>query len=99
MVEKYGKSRLGRTFRKRLNRQNRLDRDKILPSVIKDVKWIIFRDWLKQKGFPKTKLTLAEFNGTGRGMMATKDIVVGEILISVPLRLIITSKSLSNTMQ
>ncbi|CAG8548881.1 27740_t:CDS:10 [Dentiscutata erythropus] len=95
MVEKYGKSRLGRTFRKRLNRQNRLD----MPSVIKDVEWIIFRDWLKQKGFSKTKLTLAEFNDTGRGMMATKDIVVGEILISVPLRLLITPKSLSNTMQ
>ncbi|KAF0360962.1 SET domain-containing protein [Gigaspora margarita] len=92
------KSRLGRTFRKRLNRQNRFDSGKSLPSVIKDIEWIIFRDWLKQTGFPKTKLTLAEFNGTGRGMMATKDIVIGEILISVPLRLIITPKSLSSTM-
>ncbi|CAG8670937.1 2895_t:CDS:2, partial [Cetraspora pellucida] len=95
------KSRLGRTFRKRLNRQlhNRLDKGK----VIKDIEWIIFRDWLKQKGFLKTKLTLAKFDGIGRGMMATKDIVVklflaGEILISIPLRLIITPKSLSNTM-
>ncbi|CAG8443056.1 2913_t:CDS:10 [Gigaspora rosea] len=77
------KSRLGRTFRKRLNRQNRFDSGKNLPSVIKDIEWIIFRDWLKQTGFPKTKLTLAEFNG--------------EILISVPLRLIITPKSLSST--
>ncbi|CAG8568164.1 5702_t:CDS:10 [Racocetra persica] len=90
------KSRLGRTFRKRLNQQlhNRLDRGK----VIKDIEWIMFRDWLKQKGFPKTKLTLAKFDGIGRGMMATKDIVAGEILISVPLRLIITPKFSSNTL-
>ncbi|KAJ1861100.1 hypothetical protein LPJ73_001122, partial [Coemansia sp. RSA 2703] len=40
---------------------------------------------------PKTKLTLAYFPDTFRGMMATKDIEVGEALVSVPENLLITA--------
>ncbi|CAH1758259.1 2762_t:CDS:10 [Entrophospora sp. SA101] len=57
------------TFRKRKTK-NYYEK----PKVIKDLEWLKFREWLNQQGFPKTKLTLAEFKGTGRGMMATKDI-------------------------
>ncbi|KAF9170636.1 SET domain-containing protein 4 [Mortierella sp. AD010] len=53
-----------------------------------------FLDWLKQMGCPKTKLTLAEFSNTGRGMMATKDIKAGEVIVQVPESNLVTMKSL-----
>ncbi|CAJ0645681.1 8759_t:CDS:10 [Entrophospora sp. SA101] len=49
------------TFRKRKTK-NYYEK----PKVIKDLEWLKFREWLNQQGFPKTKLTLAEFKGTGR---------------------------------
>ncbi|CAJ0844225.1 12768_t:CDS:10 [Entrophospora sp. SA101] len=44
------------TFRKRKTK-NYYEK----PKVIKDLEWLKFREWLNQQGFPKTKLTLAEF--------------------------------------
>ncbi|KAF9107462.1 SET domain-containing protein 4 [Mortierella sp. AM989] len=44
-----------------------------------------FLAWLKQMGCPKTKLTLAEFSNTGRGMMATKSIKVNQDLLKRPI--------------
>ncbi|POG69811.1 hypothetical protein GLOIN_2v1623438 [Rhizophagus irregularis DAOM 181602=DAOM 197198] len=64
------KSRLGRTFR---HRQFQHKQQKTV-TIIKEEKWTNFREWLKREGFPKTNLTLAEFQG--RGMMATRDIKV-----------------------
>ncbi|KAJ2782452.1 hypothetical protein H4R18_002258 [Coemansia javaensis] len=40
---------------------------------------------------PKTKLTLARFAGTVRGMMATRPIGAGEALVCVPDRLLVTA--------
>ncbi|KAG0000948.1 SET domain-containing protein 4, partial [Entomortierella chlamydospora] len=62
--------------------------------IIKDKEYLDFLDWLKQMGCPKTKLTLAEFSNTGRGMMATKDIKAGEVIVQVPESNLVTMKSL-----
>lgn len=42
---------------------------------VDDTAWNAFRTWLRLHGFPRsTKLTLAVFPNTGRGLMATADI-------------------------
>ncbi|KAI8320925.1 SET domain-containing protein, partial [Martensiomyces pterosporus] len=53
--------------------------------------WSGLRDWCKMQGLPKTKLTLAYFPDTFRGMMATRDIDQGEDIIRVPERLLVTA--------
>ncbi|CAB4401308.1 unnamed protein product [Rhizophagus irregularis] len=89
------KSRLGRTFR---HRQFQHKQQKTV-TIIKEEKWTNFREWLKREGFPKTNLTLAEFQDTGRGMMATRDIKAGEVIISVPKKFLITYRSLTNLLK
>ncbi|KAJ2719702.1 hypothetical protein GGI07_005058 [Coemansia sp. Benny D115] len=56
-----------------------------------DQAWTGLREWCKSRGMPKTKLTLAYFPDTFRGMMATRDIGAGEDLIQVPERLLVTA--------
>ncbi|KAI9011009.1 hypothetical protein CLU79DRAFT_772295 [Phycomyces nitens] len=68
--------------------------DKTHGKVIHDQKYKQFIQWLDSNDFPKTKLDLAEFSNTGRGMMATKPIEAGEVIVSVPRRFLITNKSL-----
>ncbi|KAF9364614.1 SET domain-containing protein 4 [Mortierella sp. NVP85] len=65
-------------------------------AIIKDQEYLDFLRWQKKMGCPKTKLTLAEFSNTGRGMMATKDIKAGEVIVQVPERTLITMKSLQS---
>lgn len=64
-----------------------------------DKEWIDLRRWCKQQGLPKTKLTLAYFPETYRGMMATRDIAEGEDLITVPERLLITASKVKECVQ
>ncbi|KAF9934786.1 SET domain-containing protein 4 [Linnemannia zychae] len=66
-------------------------------AIIKDQEYLDFLAWLKNMGCPKTKLTLAEFSNTGRGMMATKDIKAGEVIVQVPEKNLVTMKSLQST--
>ncbi|KAG0367809.1 SET domain-containing protein 4 [Gamsiella multidivaricata] len=64
--------------------------------IIKDQEYLDFLDWLKKMGCPKTKLTLAEFSNNGRGMMATKDIKAGEVIVQVPESNLVTMKTLQS---
>ncbi|KAI7865711.1 hypothetical protein BDF14DRAFT_1822524 [Spinellus fusiger] len=48
--------------------------------------------WLEDNGFPKTKLTLANFSG----MMAVEPIEAGEVIVAVPKKFLITNKSLAD---
>ncbi|GAB5588595.1 hypothetical protein Unana1_03495 [Umbelopsis nana] len=59
--------------------------------VIHDASFEEFRKWLGERGFPKSKITLAEFEETGRGMMATVDLEPGDTLVSVPRNILITA--------
>ncbi|KAG0339218.1 SET domain-containing protein 4 [Podila horticola] len=94
-----GRSRKGKTARARsLKSKNAEGTGNGVESVIiKDQEYLDFLQWLKDLGCPKTKLTLAEFSNTGRGMMATKDIKAGEVMIQVPERNLVTLKSLQST--
>ncbi|CAG8523434.1 1737_t:CDS:10 [Funneliformis mosseae] len=88
------KSRPGRTFRHRQRRRKVNEKQQKAKKIIQEDNWTNFREWLKRKGFPKTNLTLAEFQDTGRGMMATRNISAGEIIISVPKKFLLTHDSL-----
>ncbi|CAI2166878.1 9917_t:CDS:10, partial [Funneliformis geosporum] len=91
-----GKSRPGRTFRLRQRRRKVNEKQLKAIKIIQEDNWTNFREWLKRKGFPKTNLTLAEFQDTGRGMMATRNINAGEIIISVPKKFLLTRESLKD---
>ncbi|KAJ1877454.1 hypothetical protein LPJ66_012101, partial [Kickxella alabastrina] len=56
-----------------------------------DGAWTELRGWCKARGMPKTKLTLAYFPDTFRGMMATRAIGRGEDVIRVPEQLLMTA--------
>ncbi|KAF9578171.1 SET domain-containing protein 4, partial [Lunasporangiospora selenospora] len=94
---KPGRKRKGKTSRLRKMKQKKVlegDHRSVESAIIKDQEYKEFLAWLKSMGCPKTKLTLAEFSNTGRGMMATKDIKAGEVIIEVPERNLVTLKSL-----
>ncbi|KAJ2745330.1 hypothetical protein GGI20_002262 [Coemansia sp. BCRC 34301] len=59
--------------------------------------WTNLRSWCKEQGMPKTKLTLAHFSDTFRGMMATRDIGVDEDVVRVPERLLVTASKVKRT--
>ncbi|KAF9972638.1 SET domain-containing protein 4, partial [Actinomortierella ambigua] len=98
------KPRLGRTARTRAAKKIKASssdsvKDHAAESgvehaIIKDKQYFEFLRWLKTQGCPKTKLTLAEFSNTGRGMMATKDIKAGEVIVQVPESNLVTMKGL-----
>ncbi|KAL0137058.1 hypothetical protein V8B55DRAFT_1545116 [Mucor lusitanicus] len=71
--------------------------DKTQGTVIRDKKYETFVQWLQENDFPKSKLTLANFTNTGRGMMATDDIDAGEVIVSVPRKFLITNESVIKT--
>ncbi|GAA5802082.1 hypothetical protein EDC94DRAFT_562163 [Helicostylum pulchrum] len=69
--------------------------DKSKGTAIHDKKYEKFITWLHENNFPESKLTLANFTNTGRGMMATSDIEAGEVIVSVPRKFLITNDSLT----
>jgi SET domain len=50
--------------------------------------WKAFRQWIKGNGFPRTHLCLANFQETGRGLMAVKDVTGG--IVRIPDSMLIT---------
>ncbi|KAG0227788.1 SET domain-containing protein 4 [Actinomortierella wolfii] len=94
------KPRLGRTARTRAAKKNSAATSGPFgghadnSNVEYDKQYFEFLRWLKEQGCPKTKLTLAEFSNTGRGMMATKDIKAGEVIVQVPETNLVTMKGL-----
>ncbi|KAG2189801.1 hypothetical protein INT46_010651 [Mucor plumbeus] len=71
--------------------------DKTKGTVIHDKKYETFIQWLQVNNFPESKLALANFTNTGRGMMAIDDIEAGEVIVSVPRKFLITNESLVKT--
>ncbi|GAA5814053.1 hypothetical protein MFLAVUS_007543 [Mucor flavus] len=69
--------------------------DKSKGTAVHDKKYEKFMTWLHENNFPESKLALANFTNTGRGMMATSDIEAGEVIVSVPRKFLITNDSLT----
>ncbi|NXN29741.1 SETD4 protein, partial [Nycticryphes semicollaris] len=79
----------GRTGRKR--------RRKHLESFVDGVncsnkpEYIKLKKWLKGRGFEDSNLRPAEFLDTGRGLMTTKALQAGDLVISLPEKCILTT--------
>ncbi|KAG2175618.1 hypothetical protein INT43_001265 [Umbelopsis isabellina] len=82
--------RHGRTARLRVINRSHLD-DIDHGKVIHDEDFERFRIWLRERGYPKSKITLAEF----KGMMATVDLKPGDTLVSVPRNIMITASDVA----
>ncbi|KAJ2188601.1 hypothetical protein IW139_004469 [Coemansia sp. RSA 353] len=82
----------GRTFRQRRQRQRQHE---LAPNVkgrpSQDKEWVALREWCTAQGMPKSKLTLAYFPDTFRGMMATRNIEADEEMIRVPEHMLMTA--------
>ncbi|NXE49803.1 SETD4 protein, partial [Casuarius casuarius] len=83
------KKNRGRTGRKR--------RRKHLQSFMNGVncshklEYIKLKKWLKDRGFEDSNLRPVEFWDTGRGLMTTKAIQAGELVISLPEKCLLTT--------
>ncbi|XP_040433129.1 SET domain-containing protein 4 [Cygnus olor] len=79
----------GRTGRKR--------RRKHLQSFMHGVncshklEYIKLKKWLKDRGFEDSNLRPAQFQDTGRGLMTTKALQAGELVISLPEKCLLTT--------
>ena len=78
----------GRTWRKRQNKSEKAT------SLAHGQEYITLFQWAKHNGVFFHKMKPAIFPGTGRGLMATRQINVGDLLIAVPKRLLITEQML-----
>lgn len=84
---------MGRTKRLRFRKKYR-NVPKYLNSEIDTVsfvKWMNTKNWINE-----TKLRIAEFPGTGRGVLSLKSFNENDALIEVPLDLLITYKTLES---
>ncbi|XP_068000678.1 SET domain-containing protein 4 isoform X1 [Melanerpes formicivorus] len=81
----------GRTGRKR--------RRKCLQSFVDGVncshklEYIQLKKWLKDRGFEDSNLRPAEFLETGRGLMTTRAIQAGDLIISLPEKCLLTTST------
>jgi hypothetical protein len=78
----------GRTWRKRQKKSEKS------ASLGQKQEYIALFQWAKQNGVFFYKMKPAVFPGSGRGLMATKQINVGDLLISVPSNLLVTEEML-----
>ncbi|XP_030814642.1 SET domain-containing protein 4 isoform X3 [Camarhynchus parvulus] len=82
----------GRTGRKRRRRKH-------LKSFMDGVncshklEYIKLKKWLKERGFEDSNLRPAEFWGTGRGLMTTKALQAGDVIISLPEKCLLTTST------
>ena len=81
----------GRTWRKRQIKSVKT------ASLAHKQEYIALFQWAKQNGVFFHKMKPAIFPGTGRGLMATKQINAGDLLISVPSKLLVTEEVLRNS--
>ena len=80
----------GRTWRKR---QNKAAKPKAA-SLSHEQEYIVLFQWAKKNGVVFHKMKPCIFPRTGRGLIATRHINAGDLLISVPKRLLVTDQML-----
>ncbi|NWI59208.1 SETD4 protein, partial [Calyptomena viridis] len=57
------------------------------------LEYILLKKWLKDRGFGDNNLRPAEFRETGRGLMATKALQAGDVIISLPEKCLLTTST------
>ncbi|KAE8621513.1 hypothetical protein XENTR_v10004860 [Xenopus tropicalis] len=86
------KSKWGRTGRRR-KRKGLPGTKSYAANRSHEWEYIQLRRWLKERGFQGRHLRAAEFTDTGRGLMATRDLQPGELIISLPDSCLITTET------
>ncbi|OCT93790.1 SET domain containing 4 L homeolog isoform X1 [Xenopus laevis] len=86
------KSKWGRTGRKR-KRKGPSGTKSYAANRSHEWQYIQLQRWLKGRGFQGRHLRAAEFADTGRGLMATRDLKPGELIIALPETCLITTET------
>ncbi|NXE96096.1 SETD4 protein, partial [Menura novaehollandiae] len=81
----------GRTGRKRKRKHLQDFLDGV--NCSHKLEYIKLKKWLKDRGFKDNNLRPAEFWGTGRGLMTTKALQAGDLIISLPERCLLTTST------
>ncbi|KAM5179916.1 SET domain-containing protein 4 [Mantella aurantiaca] len=77
----------GRTGRRR--RRKRVEASAVNQSC--DIRYVRLRKWLKDRGFHDSQLRTAHFPDTGRGLMTTRLLQPGDLIISLPESCLLTT--------
>ncbi|NWI91121.1 SETD4 protein, partial [Pitta sordida] len=78
----------GRTGRKRRRKRSRFTAG---VNCSHKLEYIRLKKWLKDRGFQDNNLRPAEFRETGRGLMATKALQAGDLILSLPEECLLTT--------
>ncbi|XP_030058057.1 SET domain-containing protein 4 isoform X2 [Microcaecilia unicolor] len=86
------KKQRGRTGR---HRRRKLGRRSALGAVnySHEPEYIQIKKWLKERGFDDSNLKITHFTDTGRGLVTTKSIQAGDIIISLPEKCLLTTST------
>ncbi|XP_061857234.1 SET domain-containing protein 4 isoform X2 [Colius striatus] len=79
----------GRTGRKR--RRKQLQNFMYGVNCSHKLEYVKLKKWLKDRGFQDSNLRPAEFWVTGRGLMTTKALQAGDLIISLPEKCLVTT--------
>ncbi|NWX56283.1 SETD4 protein, partial [Promerops cafer] len=79
----------GRTGRKRRRKHLKSFMDGV--NCSHQLEYIKLKKWLKERGFEDSNLRPAEFWETGRGLMTTKALQAGDLIISLPEKCLLTT--------
>nr|XP_033805022.1 SET domain-containing protein 4 isoform X2 [Geotrypetes seraphini] len=86
------KNQRGRTGRHR--RRKLVGRSALGPVNYSHMpEYIQLKKWLKERGFEDSNLRIARFADTGRGLMTTKSIQAGDVIISLPEKCLLTTRT------
>lgn len=87
---------MGRTRRQRS--RTRKEKTKAPVNLSSDDSFVRLTRWMSSRGWKQpSKLCLAKFENTGRGLMARHPIQSGDVLVSIPASLLITTATVCNS--
>ncbi|XP_056368349.1 SET domain-containing protein 4 isoform X2 [Oenanthe melanoleuca] len=81
----------GRTGRRRRRKHLKSFKDGV--NCSHKLEYIKLKKWLKERGFEDSNLRPAEFWETGRGLMTTKALQTGDLIISLPEKCLLTTST------
>ena len=88
---------MGRRYRKRVRRQRANKTVNVGQTVVELFNW--FKKYRQNAPQPGPQLRLAIFPDTGRGLMALTPLLADDILISIPLRFMITRRNVEDSLK